>query len=619
MKERGTEGRDHILKSVFGYDAFRPGQQEMVDCLLAGRDALGIMPTGAGKSLCFQVPALLMEGITLVVSPLISLMQDQVGALLQAGVPAAYFNSALTQRQYDAALANAAKGRYKIIYVAPERLFTSQFERFAMGAEVSALIIDEAHCVSQWGHDFRPSYTEISRFTRMLNRRPVVGAFTATATENVRKDIIELLELKSPHVLVTDFNRANLYFETRTPMDKDQELLWLLKDREKQSGVVYCSTRSGVEEVCALLCKNGFSATRYHAGLEPEERQNNQTDFVRDEIKIMVATNAFGMGIDKSNVSFVIHYNMPKNIESYYQEAGRAGRDGEPADCILLYSPKDVRINKFLINNSQSENMALSQEEQQAIRNNDLKLLRHMTWYCKTHDCLRRYTLEYFGQKAPLYCGNCSNCNTRYEEVDITVDTQKILSCVARVERLGRPMGKTTIANILHGNNNAVIGRNGFHNLPTYGIMRQTPLERILHMIDFLVGEGYLRVTGEDFPVIESAPLAEKALKGESKISILLPRERKDPVSVEVREQAESKNDALFGELSALRLKLAKRRGIPAYAIFTDATLRDMSRKMPRDHREFRAVAGVGEVKLQRYGEEFIKVVRGYRERNGML
>lgn len=600
------------LKQVFGYDTFRPGQEELIDALLAGQDVLGIMPTGAGKSICYQLPALLLPGITLVISPLISLMKDQVNALTQAGVSAAFLNSSLSQRQYESAISNGEKGRYNIIYVAPERLTTPRFESFLRYADLAAVIVDEAHCVSQWGHDFRPGYLDIKEFLAGLEHRPVVGAFTATATQQVRSDIVSLLRLQDPHVLITGFDRPNLSFEVRTPGDKDRELLRLVEERPGQSGIVYCSTRAAVEEVCALLVENNVAATRYHAGLEPEERQRNQNGFVHDDSKVMVATNAFGMGIDKSNVSFVIHYNMPKNVESYYQEAGRAGRDGEPADCILLYSPRDVRINRFLINNSQDAGEAA--ENREAVRENDLELLKLMTFYCTTTECLRRYILRYFGETAPLYCGNCSICNQHYDTADITVDTQKILSCVARIQRMGRSAGKNMVANILHGSGNAKIAQNGYESLPTFGIMEDTPLRRILHTIDHLIGEGYLTLTGDAYPVLRTTAKTAAGLRGEEPITMKLPREREKPAPKLKKAALSSVNSALFEKLAALRLSLANKAGVPAFVVFTDASLRDMCAKTPTTDSSFLEVSGVGQTKLQRYGGAFIEVIRAHLE-----
>ena len=601
--------KHEILKQIFGYDNFRAGQEELINSLLNRRDVLGIMPTGAGKSICYQIPALIMDGITLVISPLISLMKDQVNALRQAGTTAAFLNSSLSQSQYETALRSAENGKYKIIYVAPERLFTPRFEGFAKSTNIAAVIIDEAHCVSQWGHDFRSSYLDIATFINTLKHRPVIGAFTATATQKVSEDIVMLLKLNNPHILVTGFDRKNLYFETQSPSDKNKELLRLIKKRSEKSGIVYCSTRSNVEEICDLLNKNEISATRYHAGLGQKERNENQNDFVYDRKKVMVATNAFGMGIDKSNVSFVIHYNMPKNIESYYQEAGRAGRDGESADCILLYSPKDVKINQFLIENNQSSNEDISPQEQENIKQNDLELLKAMTWYSTGTECLRQYILRYFGENTPIYCGNCSNCNNHYEEADITVDAKKIISCITRVERMGRLAGKTMIANILHGANNIKISRNGYDSLPTYGIMADVAIRRIMHTIEHIVRQGYLTLSNDEYPILRTNPMSATILGGDVPMTMKLPLEKKPTIQKGKKSTEQSGNSVLFEDLALLRLKLARKMGVPAYTIFTDASLQDMCRKLPQSDEEFINVSGVGKAKLERYGEVFMQVI----------
>lgn len=477
-----------VLKEYFGHDSFREGQDRITDSLLGGRDVLGIMPTGAGKSICYQVPALMFDGVTIVISPLISLMKDQVSALVQSGVAAAYINSSLTHAQYLKVLQNTESGKYKIIYVAPERLCAPAFLEICRNLNISMVAVDEAHCVSQWGQDFRPSYLKIPDFIDALNSRPVVGAFTATATGAVRDDIKTLLRLVSPLVVTTGFDRPNLFFSVMQPKNKSIELMKLIKERKNESGIVYCSTRKAVEEVCELLQKNGFAATRYHAGLDENERRRNQDDFVYDRATIMVATNAFGMGIDKSNVSFVIHYNMPKNMESYYQEAGRAGRDGRSADCILLYSAKDVRTNQFLINNSEP-NPDLTEDEQEEVRRRDRERLKQMTFYCTTHKCLRKFILEYFGDKGPERCEKCSNCLSNHENTDITVDAQKIMSCVART---GQRYGKKVICDVLRGSKNERLISAGLSRQSTYGIMADCPEKRLRDIIDHLCENGYM-------------------------------------------------------------------------------------------------------------------------------
>ena len=416
--------QNQVLKKYFGYDNFREGQAELVSSILSGRDTLGVMPTGAGKSVCYQVPALMFGGVTIVISPLISLMQDQVSSLVQSGIPAAFINSSLTMNQLYTVLKNAERGAYKLIYVAPERLDSEVFMNYAIHAEISMITVDEAHCISQWGQDFRPSYLNIPRFAAALPKRPVMTAFTATATERVRDDIARLLELKDPFTLVTGFDRKNLYFEVRRPSDKYADLKRLVKkyDEEGRSGIIYCSTRKNVETVCERLCSQGFSATRYHAGLAEEEKRTNQDDFIYDRRKVMVATNAFGMGIDKSNVSFVIHYNMPKDVESYYQEAGRAGRDGQPARCTLLYSGTDVRTIRFFIDKEREADNGLPADVKAEAARKAEERLKYMTFYSTTQHCLRGFLLQYFGEAAPKKCGNCSCCLAAEQEAQLQVE-----------------------------------------------------------------------------------------------------------------------------------------------------------------------------------------------------
>ena len=478
-----------ILKHYFGYDRFRPGQERLIGAILSGRDVLGIMPTGGGKSLCYQVPALMLPGITLVVSPLISLMKDQVTALRKAGVDAAYLNSTLSPDQIRLVYRRAYQGAYKLLYIAPERLSGEGFAALTQEMPVSLVAVDEAHCISQWGQDFRPSYLKISEFLHTLPRRPVVAAFTATATAQVRDDIAQRLELENPLCEVTGFDRPNLFLDVRSPQRKLPALLELVQERRGKSGIIYCATRSGVEKVCAALCQRGIPATRYHAGLDEEERQANQDDFQFDRRPVMVATNAFGMGIDKSNVSYVIHYNMPKSLEAYYQEAGRAGRDGEPADCILLYSAGDITTAKFLLENS--GNVELDEEEQEQVRRQDQARLQAMIGYCRTSGCLRGRLLDYFGQAHGPACGNCGNCRGEYQLQDITVPAQMILSCVHRVKsRLGYYVGKTLLVQVLRGSRTQRVAGLGLDQLSTYGLMSRLPAEQVRTLMDFLEAEG---------------------------------------------------------------------------------------------------------------------------------
>lgn len=604
-----------VLKQYFGHTEFRSGQSEIIDNILSGRDVLGIMPTGAGKSVCYQVPAMLLDGITIVISPLISLMKDQVEALVQSGVPAAFINSSLTYSQYLEVFRRASNGAYKIIYVAPERLVTDEFIAFAERSRIAMVTVDEAHCVSQWGQDFRPSYLKITEFISRLSYRPIVSAFTATATAEVRADIAAILRLNDPFVITTGFDRQNLYFEVRRPAKKLEALINILNENKNKCCIVYCLTRKNVEAVCQELEDRGFAATRYHAGLSDAERHTNQDDFIYDRKNIMVATNAFGMGIDKSNVSLVVHYNMPKNLEGYYQEAGRAGRDGEPASCILLYSGQDVVTNKFLIENSGEDNEELDPKLRAELKKRDLDRLSQMTFYSTTTDCLRGFILKYFGEKPQHFCGHCSNCCTSFEAADITIEAQKIISCVYRVYNLnGRSVGKSTIADILHGSKSEKLARMGYDKLTTYGIMADVPMHRIRAIIDFLVEKNYLGVTSGEYPVLTANANTAAVIKEKLKIEMKLPKERKAAVPKE-KEAVAPVDSELLDSLKALRKKLADREGVPAYIIFTDASLRDMCRKLPEDEDEFLGISGVGRKKCELYGKAFLEVINEYAQK----
>lgn len=602
-----------VLKDYFGFTSFRIGQEGLIDNILNGRDTLGIMPTGAGKSLCFQLPALMFDGITLVVSPLISLMKDQVGSLIQTGISAAYINSSLNHSQYIKALQNAKDGKYKIIYVAPERLTTEEFIDFAQNAKISMVTIDEAHCVSQWGQDFRPSYLKIPQFISGLQDRPVLAAFTATATPQVREDVIDKLNLKEPYVLTTGFDRKNLFFSVQKPKDKFAALKEYIERNKTKCGIVYCSTRKNVDEVCRNLIESGFSAVPYHAGLSEGDRRDNQDSFIYDKSNIMVATNAFGMGIDKSNVSYIIHYNMPKNIESYYQEAGRAGRDGEPAECLLFYGGQDVVINQLLIDNSNG-NEDLDEETIEAIKEKDRELLKIMTFYCHTNDCLREYILDYFGDKTSNYCGNCSNCNTNFEEEDVTIEAQKIMSCIKRV---GQRFGVKMIVDILRGSKNQRIMKSNLSNISTYGIMSNIPESRIRDIINFLVLQGYLEITNSEYPVVQITQKAGEVLFDDCKINMKVQKHYKDEdkptkAKTKAKQLNISINEELFERLRLLRSKIAQEQQVPAYIVFADAALRDMCIKMPKNSDEFLQINGVGQVKLERYGKEFLEEINSF-------
>ena len=581
-----------ILKKYFGYDEFRKGQAELIDALIRGKDVLGIMPTGAGKSLCYQVPAMLLEGVTLVVSPLISLMRDQVQALAANGIPAAFINSSLTENQWQQVMTNARSGQYKIIYVAPERLGAPSMLALAQVLQISLLAVDESHCISQWGQDFRPSYLDIPKFVDSLPVRPVLGAFTATATPRVREDILETLNLKNPLTLVTGFDRPNLYFEVKQPKDKYSALTQYLRENDA-GGIVYCSTRKEVESVTEKLLEDGYSAARYHAGLSDGERSRTQDDFLYDRVKIIVATNAFGMGIDKSNVRVVIHYNMPQNVESYYQEAGRAGRDGLPADCLLFYARKDINTALFLINRSENPD--------EIVRNK--QLLNQMERYCETDGCLRRYMLHYFGETTDEDCGNCGNCNGNFEETDVTLDAKKVLSHILRLNRAGKRFMFTHTADIILGKSE------DFTDLSTFGIMKGVPRRYIrrlvsrLAILGYIYDDGYLSVT----------PKANAVLFGDESVTIRGSKPEATTKAARARKRAEEPRYALsegmLEELKKLRLTIAREEKVPAFVIFSDATLVDMCQKHPYTTEELLSVSGVGQVKLERYGERFLQLL----------
>ena len=624
-----------ILMEKFGYSSFRPGQEEVIDAILAGTDALAVMPTGAGKSLCYQIPALMLDGMTIVISPLISLMKDQVNALKGAGCGAAFLNSSLSGSEYYDTMDEITSGEIKLLYIAPERLQRTDMPELAAN-DIPLVVVDEAHCVSQWGHDFRTSYLQIADFIKSIKPRPVVAAFTATATVNVREDIRKLLALRNPLCVNTGFDRPNLYFEVQKPKNKKTSLLECLYKRSEASGIIYCATRKTVEETCGFLIRHGFNATRYHAGLGDEERRNNQDDFIYDRKTVMVATNAFGMGIDKSNVSYVIHYNMPKNIESYYQEAGRAGRDGSPADCILLYNGQDVQINKYLI--THDEDGETADYELQA---HNLELLKQMTFYAAGNDCLRRRLLAYFGEKSSANCGNCSNCLTEFTETDVTVEARKIVSCVYRLKQRGRSFGKTMIIDILRGSKSEKILRFEFDTLSTFAIMSDTSAHRIRQILDHLIDEGFLFVEEGEYPVV-TLGRAEGLLREEDRVLMKLPEEREkapdkktprqkneklfyaqNESDTEIPRQSGAKfivtqtmseeiDEGLLDKLKKLRKEIASKESVPAYIVFSDASLRDMCIKKPVSLLQFNGVNGVGSVKLEKYGEIFTNLIREY-------
>ncbi|GMO34515.1 MAG: DNA helicase RecQ [Termitinemataceae bacterium] len=585
------------------------------------------MPTGAGKSICYQIPALLMDGLSLVISPLISLMKDQVNALQEAGIPCAFLNSSLSYPEYKETLQGALSGVYKILYIAPERLASEGIYNIAHNTRISMVVVDEAHCVSQWGHDFRPSYLKIKEFIDNLNYKPVIGAFTATATKNVQQDIKSMLELKNPYEIVTGFDRTNLYYEVQrleSAAEKNKAVFTYIQNNPNKSGIIYCSKRKTVEEVCDILNSAGVPTTRYHAGLADEERHANQDDFIYDRKTVMVATNAFGMGIDKSNVSFVIHYNMPKNIESYYQEAGRAGRDGENADCILFYSAQDVHTNKYLIEHS--ENSAgiedIDRSLADKLKKQNLELLKFMTFYSTTQYCLRSYILNYFGEKTNALCGHCSNCLTQFEETDITIEAKKIVSCVYRVEQRGNEkhgpiyFGKTMIIDILHGSKNNKVLEAGLNTLSTYGIMADNGTNRIRRILDYLIENDYLAISANEYPVVMRTEKSADVFKTDFSIIIKLPKaEKQTSARMDFyKEQNEDLNIdlSLFEKLKALRTKLASDAKIPAYIVFADASIKDMCIKKPVTKESFLNVSGVGKRKQEQYAEVFIAEIKAH-------
>lgn len=614
-----------ILKKYYGYDSFREGQEELIASILKGQDAFGIMPTGAGKSVCYQVPALAMEGIAIVISPLISLMKDQVTFLNQAGIHAAYINSSLTAGQSRKALEYAKQGRYKIIYVAPERLETESFCDFAFceTTKISMVAVDEAHCISQWGQDFRPSYLKIVEFIDKFKKRPVVCAFTATATEAVKEDVMCILKLNQPKVVTTGFDRKNLYYEVRRSKQKDAEILNYVMEHKDMSGIIYCATRKNVEAVYEMLLEKGLPVTKYHAGLSDAERKQNQDDFIYDTAPIMVATNAFGMGIDKSNVRYVLHYNMPKNIDSLYQEMGRCSRDGERGECILFYSPQDVMIQKYMIENGTTETEEISYEDRQLIKERDLERLNKVNYYCVTKNCLHSYILNYFGEYDNGNCENCSNCLGEFEEIDVTEISRTILACI---DSCRQRYGINVYVGVLRGRKIAKLISYGLDTNPYFGALSDVSEERIRQIINHLLTEQYLYLTNDKYTLVKINRSANEILEGRHTVTLKCAKEEPQKADTQsgaslaegtsrnrkasVSEILTSKGLDLFDELKALRTEIAREEAVPPYIVFSDKTLIDMCMKLPFSKEEMLNVSGIGEHKFEKYGARFLAAIQ---------
>ncbi|MBP2000507.1 ATP-dependent DNA helicase RecQ [Paenibacillus shirakamiensis] len=592
-----------LLQTFYGYPDFREGQKKIVESLLQGEDTLGIMPTGGGKSICYQIPAMLLTGLTLVVSPLISLMKDQVDALTTMGIPAAYINSSLSGKEVNVRIRAAQRGELKMLYVAPERLELDWFRDEMAELHIACVAVDEAHCVSQWGHDFRTSYLAVAPFVASLPRRPILAAFTATATPEVMDDMLRLLRLQEPAIFVTGLGRDNLAMSVLRGENKREYVMNYTSQHESQPGIIYAATRKDVDDLYDRLRASGVQAGRYHAGLPDQERADNQEAFLYDDIRVMVATNAFGMGIDKSNVRYVIHYNMPKNMEAYVQEAGRAGRDGEPSDCILLFSAQDIMTQKFLIEQNPQEGDR---------KRNEYRKLQQMIEYCYTHRCLRFAMLEYFGEEHDQKpCGICSSCRDERELTDMTKEAQIIFSCIYRMRER---FGVTMVAGVLKGSQNKKVLQNGFDSLPTYGMMRTQTEKEISELINTFVAEGYLTLSEGQYPVVKLQPIAVDVLKGQMQVMQRAPlpvaasassSRRRGGSTVDLGPSAV--NETVFEQLRLIRRELAQSEKVPSYIIFNDATLREMSVVCPQTESAMLKIKGVGEVKYLKYGRPFLE------------
>jgi len=576
------------LQSYFGYETFRKGQEQAIQQVLDGVNSICVMPTGGGKSICYQIPALVLEGTTIVVSPLISLMKDQVDTLIEAGISAAYINSSLSHEEVREVLYDVQRGAVKLLYIAPERLDSQTFLNELQGIPVPLIAVDEAHCISQWGHDFRPSYRLISRMTELFPNTPTVLALTATATPQVREDICRILAIKEEHTVMTGFERANLSFSVIPGQDREKFLKDYVKKNENEAGIIYAATRKTVDHVHDMLHKRGVKVAKYHAGLYDEDRRYEQERFLKDEVDVMVATNAFGMGIDKSNIRYVIHYQIPRNMESYYQEAGRAGRDGLPSECILMYASQDVQTQRFLIDQAQDQSRIPG----------ELVKLQGMVDYCHTENCLQQFIIHYFGDTDAQECGRCSNCMDNRESQDVTTDAQMVLSCVIR---MGQKFGKMLTAQVLTGSKNKKVIEFGFDKLTTYGILKHYSAKEVANLMEFMISQDLLAVEHGSFPTIYVTEHSKDVLKGNRKVlrkGVVITKQIAD-------------NDPMFEELRVLRKRLAEEANVPPFVIFSDKTLQDMCARRPKDEDEFLKVSGVGANKLEKYGDAFLAVING--------